>query len=137
MYRKYLYIMPSKIWNKYKLIKEIKSNLNIKTYLTRIEPIIKEIIPKNKDDYYIIYERLEKIKEELNIYEIIEENERIYIVIENNDELLLKIDKLILSDELDIRKEVATKGHGRPIKKMKYLIYLKWKNQCVKYLLKI
>ena len=50
--------MPSKIWNKYKMIKEIESNSNIKTYLTRIEPIIKEIIPKNKDDYYKIYERL-------------------------------------------------------------------------------
>ena len=109
--------MPSKIWNKYKLIKEIKSNSNIKTYLTRIEPIIKEIIPKNKDDYYRIYERLEKLKEELNIYEIIEENDRIYIVINNNNELLSKIDKLILSDELDIKKEGNIKGHGSPITK--------------------
>jgi len=131
MYRKYLYIMPSKIWNKYKLIKEIKSNLNIKTYLTRIEPIIKEIIPKNKDDYYIIYERLEKIKEELNIYEIIEENERIYIVIDNNDELLLKIDKLILSDELDIIKEGSIQGHGSPITKDEILNLFKMeKSMC-------
>ena len=111
--------MPSKIWNKYKMIKEIETNSNIKTYLTKIEPIVKEIIPKNKEDYYIIIERLErlKIKEELNIYEIIEENERIYIVIDNNDELLSKIDKLLLSDELDIREECIIKGHGRPIKK--------------------
>ena len=112
--------MPSKIWDKYKIIKEIKSNnLNIKKYITKIEPIIKEIIPKNKDDYYIIIERLENIKEEeeINIYEIIEENERIYIVIDNNEELLSKIDKLILSDELDIRKEGIVEGHGRPITK--------------------
>ena len=63
--------------------------------------------------------RLEKLKlkEELNIYEIIEENDRIYIVINNNDELLSKIDKLILSDELDIKKECIIKDHGRPIKK--------------------
>jgi len=99
------------------MIKEIKSNSNIKTYLTRIEPIIKEIIPKNKDDYYIISERLDKLKEELNIYEIVEENERIYIVIDNNEELLLKIDKLILSNELDIKKEGIIQGHGRPITK--------------------
>ena len=46
--------MPSKIWNKYKIIKEIKNNSNIKTYLTKIEPIIKEIIPKNKEEYFII-----------------------------------------------------------------------------------
>ena len=40
-----------------------------------------------------------------------------YIVIDNNDELLSKIDKLILSDKLDIRKESIIQGHGRPITK--------------------
>jgi len=111
--------MPSKIWNKYKIIKEIEDNSNIKTYLTKLEPIVKEITPKNKEDYFIIIERLErlKLKEELNIYEIIEEDDKIYIVIDNNDELLSKIDNLILSNELDIRKECIIKGHGSPIKK--------------------
>ena len=55
--------MPSKIWSKYKKIKEIKSNSNIKTYLTRIDLVVKEIIPKNIDDYYAISERLEELKE--------------------------------------------------------------------------
>jgi len=114
--------MPSKIWDKYKKIKEVESNNSkIKTYIASIEPIIKEIIFENKNDYYIIKERLEKLKEELeeelNIYEIIEENERIYIVIDNKRELLSKIDKLILSDELDIKKEGIIQGHGRPITK--------------------
>ena len=112
--------MPTKIWNKYKRIKEIESNNSkIKTYIASIQPIVKEIIPNNKDDYYIINERLKKIKEEgpLNIYEIIEENERIYIVIDNNEKFLSKIDKLILSDELDIKKEGIIQGHGRPITK--------------------
>ena len=36
------------IWNKYKIIKEIDSKSNVKTYLTRIEPIVKEIILKIK-----------------------------------------------------------------------------------------
>ena len=110
--------MPSKIWDKYKKIKEVESNNSkIKTYIASIEPIIKEIKFENKNDYYIIKERLEKLKEELNIYEIIEENERIYIVIDNKRELLSKIDKLILSDELDIKKEGIIQGHGRPITK--------------------
>jgi len=39
-----IYIMPSKIWDKYKKIKEIESNSNIKTYIVSIQPIIKEII---------------------------------------------------------------------------------------------
>jgi len=109
--------MPSKIWNKYKKIEEFKSNSNIKTYLTRIDLVVKEIIPKNIDDYYAISERLEELKEEFNIYEIIEEDKRIYIVMDNNEELLLKIDNLILSDELNIKKERIIQGHGRPITK--------------------
>ena len=80
--------MASKIWSKYKMIKEIGTNSNIKTYITRIELIVKEIIPKNKDDYYIIIERLVKLKEELeeetNIYKLIEENEKVYLVMDNN-----------------------------------------------------
>ena len=109
--------MPSTIWNKYTLIKEINSNSNIKTYLAKLEPIIKEIIPKDENDYYIINERLEKIKEQLNIYEIIKENERIYIVLDNNEEVISRIDKLILSDELDVKKEGIIQGHGNPITK--------------------
>ena len=49
------------IWNRYQIIKEIESNTNIKTYLTRIEPIIKEVKPKNKAEHYKITERLEKL----------------------------------------------------------------------------
>ena len=109
--------MPSTIWNKYKLIKEISSNAGIKTYSARLEPIIKEIKPKDKDDYQAISERLEQVNAQLDIYEIIEEDCKFYIVAENNDELLSKIDKLILSDELNIKKEGIIKGHGSPITK--------------------
>ena len=109
--------MPSTIWNKYNIVKEINSNSKIKTYLTKIEPIVKEITPKDEDEYYIIIERLEKLKQQFNIYEIIKENEKIYIVLENNDEVLSKIDELILSDELDVKKEGIIQGHGNPITK--------------------
>ena len=60
-----------------------------------------------------------------------EENERIYVVIDNNDELLLKIDKLILSDELDIIKEGNIKGHRSPITKDEILNLFKMgKSMC-------
>jgi len=108
-------------WNKDTIIKEIDSKSKIKTYLARIEPIVKEIIPKDKEDYYTIIERLEKFKEELKeklyIFSIIEENKKLYIYIDNNEEILTKLDKLILSDELDIKKEGIIHGHGNPIKK--------------------
>ena len=54
--------MSSKILSKYQILKEININSNIKTYLTRIEPIIKEIIPKNQIEYHLIKERLKELK---------------------------------------------------------------------------
>ena len=109
--------MPMNIWNKYKKIKEISSNSKIKTYSVRIEPIIKEIIPKDIGDYYLIKDRLTNLSYEFKIYEIIEEGDRIFAVIDNNEELNLKIDKLVLSDELEIQKEGIIQGHGNPISK--------------------
>ena len=109
--------MPSKIWNKYKIIQEINSNSNIKTYLARLEPIVKEIIPKDKDDYHKISERLNILKKEKDIYEILEEDNKIYIISDNNKEILLKIDELILSEELNIKKEGIIYGQGNPITK--------------------
>ena len=124
--------MPMNIWNKYKKIKEISSNSKIKTYSVRIEPIIKEIIPKDIGDFYLIKDRLTNLCYEFKIYEIIEEEERIYVVIDNDEELNLKIDKLILSDKLEIQKEGIIQGHGNPISKKNWKVYLKWKNQYVK-----
>ena len=71
--------MPEKIWNKYEKIKEIDNkNPNIKTYLVKIEPIIKEIKPKDKSDYISIHQKIKKLKNEIEIFDIIEENEIIY-----------------------------------------------------------
>ena len=84
--------MESEIWNKYKIIKEIDNNSKIKTYLTRIEPIIKEISYKNKNEYIVIKERIEGIKNKIKIYDIIEEGEKIYIVVDNNLEVISEIE---------------------------------------------
>ena len=119
------------IWNKYKKIKEIYSNTNIKTYLTRIEPIIKEIRPEDINDYYIIKQRLEKIKNKYKIYEIIEENGKLYIVIDNNNEVNINIDKLILSKKFDIKKEGIVEGHINPIRKEEiYNLFEMEKSMC-------
>ena len=107
--------MPSTIWNKYKIIKEIDKNTNIKTYLARIEPIIKEISYNNINEYLIIREKLERIKNK--IYEIIEEDNKIYIVIDNNKDIISEIDKLILANEIVIKKEGILKDQGYPISK--------------------
>ena len=107
--------MPSTISNKYKLIKEINNNSNIKTYLTKIKPIIKEIKYKDENEYYSIKEKIERIKDIMKIYDIIEEEEKIYIVIENNYENIIEFDKLMLLDKMEIKKEGILKGQGNPI----------------------
>ena len=90
--------MLSKILSKYTKVEEINSNSNVKTYSARIEPIIKEITPKDINEHYLIKEKLENNRN--GIYEIIEENNKIYIIIENNQEIISKIDKLILEKEV-------------------------------------
>jgi hypothetical protein len=87
--------MLPKIWTKYTKLEEIKSNSNFKTYLARIEIIVKIIILKDENEYYLIKEKLEKIKNIRGIYEIIEEKNKIYIVMDNNPEMIFQIDELI------------------------------------------
>ena len=99
--------MPTKIWNKYKRLKEINNHPKIKTYLTRIEPIVKEIIP-DKDEYDIILDKLEEL--EKDIFEIVEENNKIYIVIDNNEIILKKIDDLVLSENIIKSIEIEEKN---------------------------
>ena len=121
--------MPSTIWNKYQMIKEINSNSNINTYLARIEPIIKEIIPKNIDEYLLFKDKLEQIKNIIKIYEIIEENDKIYVILENNNEIISKFDTLILSD--NIKKEGILEGQGNPVSRQEIFELLKMeKSMC-------
>ena len=116
--------MPS-IWEKYQKIKEMDSNSKIKTYIAKIEPIIKEIMPEDEKDYYRMKGRLEIIEKKYNIIEIIEEKDKFYIVINRDDELISKIDKLLLTDEFIIQKEGKILGHGNPITKNEILNLLK------------
>ena len=83
------------IWNKFKLINEVSSKSNVKTYIARLEPMIKEIIPKNKEEYHSIFQNLKELKNEIKIYDIIEENDKIYVILDNDIEFSLKIDKLV------------------------------------------
>ena len=53
--------------------------------MATFEPIIKEIIPKYKDNKFQIYEYFDKLKVELKIYEIIEENDEIYLVVKQEE----------------------------------------------------
>ena len=123
--------MPS-IWEKYQKIVEIDSNSKIKTYKAKIEPIIKEIIPEDKKEYYRILKKLEKIKEKYKIIEMIEEENKIYLVINKDDELISKINKLLITDESNIQKEGKIKDHGSPITKSEILNLLRMEQSMCK-----
>ena len=93
------------IWNKYKMIKELYSNKNIKTYKAKIELIIKEITPRNKDEYNNILFYLQNYQN--LIYELIEENNKIFVVLLNDN---------INLDSINIIKE-GYKDNNSPITK--------------------
>ena len=105
------------IWDKYHIIKEIKNNSNIKTYLVRTEPIVKEIMPKEGDEYYRMIDYFNESKDKYKIYDIIEEKQKIYIVLENNNKISKEIDNVIISEEYNLKKEAILEGHSIPIKK--------------------
>ena len=65
------------------MINELSSKGIIKTYKTKIEPIIKEIAPRNRKEYDNILYNLKNYKN--SIYEIIEENNKIYVVLLNDN----------------------------------------------------
>jgi len=107
------------IWNKYKKIEEISSKGNIKTYKTKIEPIIKEIIPRNKNEYDNILYNLQNYKD--SIYEIIEEDNKIYVVLLNDN---------INLDNINIIKE-GYNDNNIPITKSEIdELFLKEKAMC-------
>ena len=87
--------MLQKIWTKYTILEENKSSSTIKTYLARIEHVVKIIIIKNENEYYLIKEKIEILKNEKGIYEIIGEKNKIYIVMDSNQETIHKVDELI------------------------------------------
>ena len=110
--------MSPTIWQKYTLLKEINNNSNVKTYLTKLEPIMKEIMYKDLDEYLLIRERIEKIRDRIKIFDIIDEKDRLFIIIDNNNEMSLEFDKFIGDD---IQKEGILKDQGGPITKKEIL----------------
>ena len=86
------------------MIEEINSKGNIKTYKAKLEPIIKEITPRNESEYNSILNNLQNYKNV--IYEIIEENNKIYAVLNDNINL----------ENINIIKE-GYKEYDNPISK--------------------
>ncbi len=100
--------MPFSIWEKYSKIKQIQDNNSIiQSYLSKVEVIIKEIMPRNNGEYNLIKNILDnlKISNEVKIYDIFEEKEKFFVVIDNNKKDLEIFDSLFSIQEIDIIKE--------------------------------
>ena len=108
--------MPS-VWNKYKKEKELSSTQHIKTFLASFQPIIKEIMPKDKESLFEIYEYFDNMKEELKIYEIFYEDGKIYLVLGNDEDINKRIDDIISKNEYKDKKECILEGQNGPITK--------------------
>ena len=111
--------MPNTIWNKYKKEKELDNNgSNCKSILSTIQVIIKEIHPKDNNEYYFIKENLEYLKSsnEIKIYDIIEENGKIYAVIDADSNISEQFN-LLIDNQSVIKKEGITLNKNPPISK--------------------
>ena len=111
--------MDSKFSNKYNIVKQInenKSNINSSLYLVNLKKLLvmKKIETNNFEDKTLIYNIMQRMKEEIKIYDIIEENEIIYIIFENKEEYKTKIENIL---ENKILKEGMLKSHSRPLNK--------------------
>ena len=112
------------VWDKYKKINEIKSKGNITTYKAKLEPIIKEIIIQDKNEYNIILSNLkQQYKEE--IIEIIQENNAIYVVLFNDIDLNNIMKEGYIKD-----KDLITKVETNIL--FIQIFDIIWKMQCVK-----
>ena len=101
------------------MIKQLSSKGNIKTYKAKIEPIIKEISPRNRNEYDNILYNLQNYKN--LIYEIIEENNKIYVVLLNDN---------INLDNINVIKE-GYKYYDSPITRLELNeLFLKEKAIC-------
>ena len=103
--------MPLTIGKGITILEEIpNNNSTIKTYKGKIEPIIKEIKYKNKEEQFTIRDRIERIKEITKVYDIIEEKGKFYVVMENNAPIS-EVDKLLLNEN-EIEEEGILRDQG-------------------------
>ena len=101
--------------------KQIVSNnaeKNVITYNCKLPLFIKEIKYKNNKERQFIFNRIKKVKKELNIkiFDSFEQEDRIYILFYENKDIM---DDLFdnPSNYEDINLEGYLKGHSAPIKK--------------------
>ena len=110
--------MPNSIWNIYQQIEELDYDSKCRSILSSLQVIIKEIQPKDDNEYNYFKENLEYLKtsNEIKIYDIIEENGKIYVAIDANSEISEQFNLLIYKEEI-IRKEGNVKNTNLPISK--------------------
>ena len=110
--------MENLICGKYEIIGELENQgTNYKSILSNLKVILKEIKPKDKEEYNIRLKNLEYLKSlnEIKIYDIIKEDGAIYVAIEN-DPNASKIFDLLFNQE-EVKKEGNTLNKNLPISK--------------------
>lgn len=103
------------VWEKYNKLEEYdnKTTEDFKTYHVQKEYIIKELPYQNDDDKLFILGKIEIMKNELEIYDIIEEESCIYVVIDYENEKVNKFDNLYKNNNNYFHFENTLKGQGK------------------------
>lgn len=117
--------MSSKIWSDFTKIEELKSknnNLNIKSYLSRKDFIVEEIIEKDQEKYDKINEIIESLKiiEKMKIYAHYKEDQKIFVIIDNNEKIQEDFESSLSfnnNNNIDIKEEGILRDHCGPISK--------------------
>ena len=81
--------------------------------------MIKEIPYKDIKEYYKVKEKIERIKEKVKIYDIIEEKDIIYVVLDNDEEISRRIDNEIIPKSFI--EEAILLELGKPVNKKETL----------------
>ena len=100
------------VWEKYNKLEECdnKNNDNFKTYLVQKNYYMKEIPFKDDEDKLSVLGKIEIMKNEIKIYDIIEEQSSIYIVIDYEKDQINKFDFLYNNNAF--KCESIIKGHA-------------------------
>ena len=122
------------VWEKYNKLEECdnENNDNFKTYLVQKNYYMKEIPFKDDEDKLSVLGKIEIMKNEIKIYDIIEEQSSIYIVIDYEKDQINKFDSLYNNNAF--KCESIIKGHASysnlsEIQKL----YKKGENKIVKF----
>jgi len=121
------------VWEKYNKLEECdnQNNDNFKTYLVQKKYYMKEIPFKTEEDKITVIGKIEIMKNEIKIYDIIEEQSSIYVVIDYEKEQINKFNCIYNNDSFKCESIIKGQPNYSNLSEIQKL-YKKGENKLVK-----